>query len=75
MTMGYSRRESDAPEGRWRRYPVEQLPHTSYDFNRLAADTNNLCPSKSHKDLLNQVEANFKGAIEDVRAVTKAVDP
>ena len=69
-----TRRESDAKDGRWRRYSVEQLSDASYNFNQLVFDTKAFYSSKSHKELLNQVEASLEDALEEVRALARAID-
>jgi type I restriction enzyme M protein len=68
------RTESDAAEGRWRRYPIEQLSDKSFDFNRLNLPTPSQRSAESHKDLLNQVEQDLIGALQDVRALAKVID-
>lgn len=68
------RKEADAPGGRWRRYSIARLSEASYDLNRVTLDTSNLSPSKSHRELLNQVETNLMSALEDVRALAKAMN-
>lgn len=69
------RKESDASPGRWLRYSADQLSDVGYNFNLLADVAVASRTSKSHKELLREIEDNLIGALEDVRALTKAIDP
>jgi hypothetical protein len=50
------------------------LSDKSFDFNRLNLPTPSQRSAESHKDLLNQVEQDLIGALQDVRALAKVID-
>lgn len=67
-----ARRESDAVTGRWRCYSTEQLENALYDFNLMSPGSSISETSRSHNELLLQIEDDLLGALENVRIMLKA---
>ena len=63
------RRESDAAHGRWRRYSSEELSDASYDFNQITGEATDPNSTKTHLELINQVEADLVDALANIRTL------